>query len=263
MLITGSNSGLGKYIHTAWRCAGLTRATDWKAIQAMAERAPFEVIIHCAANTRRDITSESFYAYLQDNILLTQSLLQLPHKKFVYISSVDVYPETNMVHDENEVIVVDKIGSLYGVIKLACESLVRAMQPNHIILRPTAMLGRDAKPNSLIKILQSDAPLKLTLSAESSFNYILHEEILQFIQIALDRHLTGTFNLAAADNIQLGEAVAKLQKEVLFGQYTYKTGQINQEKAAEIFHAYKDTTWMNIQKFQKKHMEKIINVAHP
>jgi nucleoside-diphosphate-sugar epimerase len=261
MLITGSNSGLGKYIHTVLGCAGLTRTTDWKAIQNRADRTPFKAIIHCAANTRRDITSENFYAYLQDNIFLTQSLLHIPHKKFIYISSVDVYPEANKVHDEEEIIAVDKINSLYGVIKLGCESLVRSTQPDHLILRPTAMLGRDAKPNSLIKILQAESPLHLTLSAESSFNYILHEDILQFIKIALEQDLRGTFNLAASDNITLGEVVAKLKKDVFFGQYTYKTGQISQKKAEAVCHAYKDSTWVTIQKFQKKYRDEKANVV--
>ena len=47
----------------------------------------FIFIIHCAFNSKRNIEGALYY---EDNILLTENLIKLNYKKFVYISSIDV-----------------------------------------------------------------------------------------------------------------------------------------------------------------------------
>lgn len=241
-LITGSSSGLGKYLHQNLGGASFNR----KAIKDKEA----DIIIHCAFNRARDINSQNLYQYLADNVFLTKRLTKIPHKKFIYISSIDVYPQSNEKHFEGEVIDIDKVSNMYGFTKLASESLIRNLCPNFLILRCAALLGKDSNENSLIKISKEARPT-LTLSSNSVFNYILHKDVLEFIKLAIGKDLQGIYNLASSKNIALTEVAAMLGKKVDFGNYVYNTGKIENSKITSIFPAFKKTSKEVILEFTK------------
>ena len=160
----------------------------------------FDAIIHCAFNSKRNI--EDFYSYYEDNILLTENLIKLNYKKFVYISSIDVKNPS-----ENN----------YGLMKKIAESIVRKRVENNLIIRPSAILGKGIRKNSLIKILEEEIP-KLTLSEKSTFNYILQEDMLEFISKAITEDIAGEYDFTSSSNITLGDIARKYNKKVLFGK---------------------------------------------
>src|SRR5262245_6198955 len=94
ILISGAASGLGNAIYRALGGIPLVRGLSLDDPSVRAAE-PFDVIIHCAVNARYPITMGSAFDYLDDNFLLTQRLLNLPHKRFIYMSSLDVYPKHN------------------------------------------------------------------------------------------------------------------------------------------------------------------------
>ena len=68
-LITGINSGLGKYLYENLpNTVGLNRSTNFEAIKHI----KYDTIVHCAFNKEMQITD--YKKYLEDNILLTQKL---------------------------------------------------------------------------------------------------------------------------------------------------------------------------------------------
>ena len=106
------------------------------------------------------------------------------------------------------------------------ESLVLKNSSRSLILRPSAMLGSESRPNSLIKMLK-DKPLKLELSGDSIFNYILHEDVGKFIYRSIEARIEGVYNLASLENITLNDVVRKYKlKNVTFGDFKYSTGDI-------------------------------------
>ena len=159
-LITGTSSGLGKYLHDNLGGISLNR----EKIQKNGA----EIIIHCAFNSDRNPKNTD--QYFRDNVFLTGELTKVPHKKFIFISSVDVYPKDAKRHFENEVINRNKIDGLYAATKFMSEQLVKKNCSNFLILRCVALLGKDSRKNSLIKIIKDDKPT-LTLSGKSVFNY--------------------------------------------------------------------------------------------
>lgn len=241
-LITGSSSGLGKYLYN--KLGGISFNRDGTNVKEA------EVLIHCAFNQTREVNSKNLYQYLFDNVFLTKKLAKIPHKKFIYISSVDVYPKNNQKHFENEVIDISQVSGIYAITKLMSESLIQDLCPNFLILRCSALLGRDAKENSLIKIIKEENPA-LTLSPDSVFNYILHKDVLEFIKIALDRDLQGIYNLASSENITLFQITELLGKKVSFGNYMYNAGNIDNEKASELLPSFKKTSKETINEFTK------------
>ena len=239
-LITGTSSGLGKYLYANLGGIFFDRLApkDKKA----------DIIIHCAFNRTRNVTTHNLYQYLSDNIFLTKSLAKSPHKKFIYISSIDVYPQNTKKHSEDDVIDVNKVSTTYAFTKLLSESIIQNLCPNFLILRCATLLGKDSKENSLIKIVNENHPT-LTLSADSVFNYILHKDVLAFIKLAIEKDLHGIYNLASSENITLAEVSNVLKKNVSFGTFFYTISNINNTKAALILPAFKKTSTEVISEF--------------
>ncbi|HEX4045722.1 MAG TPA: NAD(P)-dependent oxidoreductase [Gammaproteobacteria bacterium] len=248
ILVTGARSGLGRHCCERFNGVPLTRQTSFAELYDAAKQKPFRAIIHAAFNTKPEVSDTQLYTYLQDTLLLTKQLLTLPHQKFIFISSVDVYPKNHQRHHEDETIQLNDVHNIYGVAKLMTESMVQHEGNNPLILRPTALLGVYAKANSLVKIL-TQANVALTLAAESTFNYIRHEDVSEFIQQALLMDLTGIYNLAAAEKISLAEICQRYQRSAVFGQYAYQTDDIANEKALAVRADFARTSLENVQLF--------------
>lgn len=241
-LISGSSSGLGKYLHDQLGGSVFNRTG------ANVEEA--EIIIHCAVNRAKEVDSKNFYQYLSDNVFLTKKIAKIPHKKFIYISSVDVYPKNNEKHSEDEVIDVDQVSGIYAITKLMSESIIQNFSPNYLILRCSSLLGRDARENSLVKIIKEENPI-LTLSSESVFNFILHKDVLEFVSAAIEEDLQGVYNLVSEENITLLEIVRSLKKEVIFGSYFYNVGHIDNKKVRKVLQNFKKNSKEVIKEFMK------------
>lgn len=242
ILVTGTRSGLGKYIHEKLGGIGLTRQNSDEILRKLKVEG-VDVIIHCAFNPRSDFSLDSFADYIGDNVLLTHRLAEIPHQKFIYVSSIDVYAgSSNQVHSENDVIHADPITGIYGMTKLASESIVKRYGRNHLILRGVGFLGAHARKNSCRKIIE-DNPCELTLAADSIFNYVRHADVLNFIRYALDNNLKNEiFNLASSANITLSEIAELFKKKVKFGSFRYDVGHISNEKASSLMPSLRQTT---------------------
>jgi len=250
ILITGSASGLGKYFYENLSGKGLDRDTSFEELEKIKKQG-VDIIIHCAFNSSKNVNSNSLNSYLKDNIFLTKNLVPIPHKKFIFISSIDVYPKDQNIHSEEEIINLDSIDDIYGITKLMSEAIVKNNCKNYLILRCSALLGKYSRKNSLIKIIENDE-CNLTLSGKSEFNYVLHSDILEFIKFAIKKNLQGVYNMVSFQNITLSEIVNIFGKKVNFGKYVYKTGQIDNSKIASIFPVFKKTSIEIINKFTKE-----------
>jgi nucleoside-diphosphate-sugar epimerase len=251
VLVTGTASGLGKHCREFFRGTAFSREAELSELMKIANKKPFRAIIHSAFNTKSDIDASQLYSYLQDTTFLTKKLLQIPHEKFIFISSTDVYPKDDALHAEDELINVKNMQDIYGISKLMSESIIQNEASNSLILRPTALLGPYARPNSLIKMLTQENP-SMTLAGNSTFNYILHKDLSDFINTALMNDLVGIYNLAAVSNIQLENVSQQFNRPITFGNYVYQTGNINNQKAAGVLDNFKNTSLMNINLFRKE-----------
>tara|TARA_R110000824_G_scaffold101386_6_gene240862 strand:- start:851 stop:1579 length:729 start_codon:yes stop_codon:yes gene_type:complete len=230
ILVTGVSSGLGKTVTEQFpSCIALNRENRNEVI-SMCRNKSLKAIIHCAFNSSNEINDH--YKYLDDNILLTNDLLDLKYDKFVYISSIGVYMD-----DCN-----------YKTFKLLSESLVKSKSENNLILRSSAILGKNMRYNSLLKILKENN-LKLTLSKNSVFNYVLQNDIIDFIKYSISEDITGTFNFTSSDNISLGEVESYFNKNVIFGDFFYETPSLSNEKLIDLFNQADRTSMEVINKF--------------
>jgi nucleoside-diphosphate-sugar epimerase len=211
VIVTGATSGLGKYIvESNDNFIGLTRANRKKIMNGFYNNSS-TVIIHCAFNNSVDI--KDYYKYVDDNILLTKELSTLPHRKFIYLSSINVYREEN---------------SAYKLSKLFAESIVESDCNNPLIIRSSAILGKAMRYNSFLKILKEKNP-SLSLSGDSTFNYILQSDLCDFILSSVTDNIVGTYNFTSCGNITLKDLAIMFESSPNFGNYLYDTPEVSNQ----------------------------------
>lgn len=212
-LISGSSSGLGRFLLENLQGDKLTRN-----IAHPYPRCIYSSIIHCAW------PKDYEYNYINNITQLTDQLILQPHKKFIFLSSIDVYPKNKAINTENDRINPNDILGLYGVGKFLIEELIKARCENYLILRCGAFLGKYTPDNNIRRVSEGrDA----SISCESKFNIITYEQILDFIKLGLEKDLTGIYNIVAKNNIKLIDLDGIGMN---YGEYLYQTPKISYEK---------------------------------
>ena len=227
-LVTGIKSGLGKYLYENLPDAhGLDRG----GLNLIKDE-DYDVIVHCAFNKASDIHNiGDYYNYLNDNILLTQELLKLKYKKFIYISTIDVYPtEPN----------------LYGLFKRFAESIVK-QKSKTIILRCSMILGKDTKPNHVTK-LKDNIP-SIGLSGDSTFNYISNKDILLFIQSYSERCPEGIIDFVSNEPLKLEITHKTLNSNTNLGQFTYDSDYVFTNPIYNIYPEFDKSSLDNLKQY--------------
>lgn len=230
LLVTGAASGLGAAVHRALGGMPMTRATPWAEIE---RAAPYDAIVHCAFGAQKVVTPATAHAYLEDNLLLTERLISIRHRKFVYVSSIDVYPLPRRGAAEDDDYDLARLSGPYSFAKLFSDALVRARCPDHLILRPASLLGRTMRPSTTLRVLTETAP-RVFLHPDSRFNFVLHDDIAAFIARAIAEEIGGVFNLASTGAVRLGDIAERLGLSATFGDHVYDAGEVSNAKIAAI-----------------------------
>ena len=232
ILVTGAAGGLGQALQRALGGIPFTRQHSVADLR-QATAAPFDAIVHCAFGRQKTFTHATAYSYLNDSILLTEQLASVPHRKFIFVSTIDVYPNDGGLHSEDDEIDFSRAAGPYAFAKLFCEAVVRERTENHLILRPAAMLGPTMRPNNLVRMVRETGS-SLTLTANSRINAILHRDVIEFVVFALDHDVTGVFNLSSVASVTLGEVAESFGISPRYGNFTYDAIDVDNVKAASL-----------------------------
>jgi len=246
-LITGTSSGLGRHLLETMGGIAFDRSKPPQSHCRNQDR-PFDAIIHCAYNVAQQVAESDLPEYLDDNVGLTERLVKLPHRKFIYLSSVDVYPGAGGPFTEDTEITADACADPYVAAKLASEAIVRERAKAPVILRPTTMLGEYARRNSVIRALDEE-PCSLFLSGESVYNFVLHEDVGDFIRLCLKNGIEGVFNIASRDFVRLDVITRHFRRNVNFGSHVYTVGNLDNTRAASLLPAFARTSMETLEMF--------------
>ncbi|MBI5594725.1 MAG: NAD(P)-dependent oxidoreductase [Elusimicrobia bacterium] len=216
MLVTGAASGLGRFLHGALGGKGLRRGDPLDGLSP-------EVIVHCAANARRDAGPEALRA---DNIAYTERLLALPHGRFVFLSSVEAAAPR----------------SDYARAKAEAEGLVLTRGRRALVARCGALLGPGMRPNALVRLLWSKP---VGLASGSVFDWVLYEDVLDFLRAGLEKGLEGIYNLVPSRPATLGEAAAALGLSAEWGAFRYESPRADGSAAAAVCPGLRRTSLEN------------------
>ena len=198
ILITGTSSGLGKYLFRKIPSDKYIRdfPTDFL-------NKKFDLIIHTACGMPQDNQSFHDYHLYQKKIL--DNLLKLSFKKFIFISSIEASKENSTFSD-------------YALNKIKLEDIIIQNLRNFLIIRPTLLLGPDMRFNQILKIATNNKS-KLSLSPKSSFNLIYYSDILPILK----SEFFGVINLMSRNNISLEEVANYFDSNPNWGDYKYVT----------------------------------------
>jgi len=204
VLVTGANSGLGKFIFQ--RLIGATALTR-KNRDDIVNGKKYDIIIHPAYNSSNVNFTDLDLKYVDDNLLLTSELINLCESQFVYISSIDS---------------VNKIESSYALFKKLSEELIRSKVENHCIIRPSHLIqsgDSDKIPGSVRKII-NDEPISLT--ENSKFNLVSYQDILSYVVKKIKNEIEDKeINLVNSESIMVSEVIEILEKNIGYGNFEY------------------------------------------
>jgi nucleoside-diphosphate-sugar epimerase len=236
VLISGAAGGLGSAVHKRLRGTALVRGMSLDDVRIRAAQ-PFDAIVHCALNSSMPVTMQNCYGYLEDNFLLTQKLLDLRHRKFIYLSTLDIYPRLGRAIAEHEDVDLSSVVGPYAFVKLFSDIMTQVRTSNHLVLRTSTQLGSKMRRTVTLRLL-TEPNCRIELSADSRYNYILQDDVVSFIQLALESDLRGIYNIASRGNVRLREIASSLGLTAQFGNKLYDIGPIDAARAAKLVPAF-------------------------
>ncbi len=225
ILVTGSSSGLGKFLSENLKCDVFNRNKNFESLE-------YDVIIHCAWDCRNTVNQRDLLDYVNNNIFLTKRLIEeLKFKKMIFLSSVDVYPK-NSDRIESSDIDVNLIKNIYGKSKLICEEIVKKSQ-NYLILRSAGIIGKNKLPKGILNIFKNG---ETTLTSDSVVNYITHGDILSVINqyINCDIIKNETINVTSDTSLYMKEMECFVYP-IKYGTYNYDVDFVDNTKFKNCF----------------------------
>lgn len=230
ILVTGTKRGLGKFLQIHFNSDRLDRETSVPSHS-------FDVIIHCAVSKAKDVDLDNCADYFSDNVFLTKNILSIPCKKFIYLSTVDVYPKFSRYWAESDLLTFNTgspLLGMYGISKFVSESLVSNSVQNFTILRCAVLLNKYSRFNSIRQILDSSKHHDLFVSGESKYNYVLVSDLVRFIELVITNDLQGIYNVASSDYVRLDDLAREFNSDVSFSDYIYDLGKADNRKICNV-----------------------------
>lgn len=137
-----------------------------------------------------------------------------------YLSSTRVYFGADSADEGSELRVLPgDDGILFGIMKMAAEKLCYAFNnPAVRVVRLSSVVGFAPNGKSLIPALIKDAVLRrrmnLTISPQSSRDYIAVEDVIDILPRIAVEGKRRCYNIASGVNIRLGEIVRLIAREL-------------------------------------------------
>jgi UDP-glucose 4-epimerase len=171
-----------------------------------------DTIIHAGAFTPKNGNQANEYYKCTSNITNTEALLKanlLNLKRFVFLSTLDVYGVSDVLTEESPVIPI----TLYGQSKVYCEKMIVSWANQNNILPQILRIGHvygpgeeqylKAIPVMIKKILNSE-PIQIFGSGMDIRSFIYIEDVIQAIIKSIDLDLFyGPINIAGGNQISI------------------------------------------------------------
>ena len=233
-LISGTSSGIGKFL---CQKLPLSESFDRFAQISKYKKNTYDVIIHCAYDASSLNGHKNLYEQTKSNIKMVEELCDINTKVFIFFSSIDVYPKKSSENLLDYELGSGELLNRHAFFKIVGESIVASKVKNHIILRPSLMIGKDARASTFVNIVNGNKG-PFTLSKNSRFNVITHDQVLFCIQAALNTNKKGVINLCSGLELSLEEVAEHAgNNSIKWGKYEYLTPKIEYSNAIHSFGA--------------------------
>jgi nucleoside-diphosphate-sugar epimerase len=204
--VIGANGFVGRNLMRSFlmkniNAIGITRETLIGEIQGK----HFRKVFFCAGNSKTFLSQKDPQFCLERNVNnLYQYLSNLSYDKFIYVSSVIVYPQTNLLRSEHFLIDISDL-SIYGTHKYLAERYVKEFAKTWVILRPTGFFGNGLKKNFLFDLRNNKE--EVFLKKSSWIDYMPVEWFCNVAAILSDKVENDVVNIGSNCPISVLELI--------------------------------------------------------
>jgi nucleoside-diphosphate-sugar epimerase len=170
---------------------------------------PCDLLINANGNSKKFLADDDPATEFDASVAsVVRSFVDFSAKRYVYLSTIDVYPCFDDPRRNRETAVIDPARlSRYGLHKHLAEQIVRKYAASWLICRLGGMVGAGMWKNSIFDILH-DRPLRV--SAASEYQFMNTDDVARIVLTLVRRQPENElFNVCGAGCIALAE-VAKL-----------------------------------------------------
>lgn len=195
------------------------------------------LLINADGNSKKFLADENPVEDFRLSVLsVLQSLEDFKSKKYVLISSIDVYPDHSHPEKNREDTAIDtECLSRYGFHKYLSELLVKYYASSWIIVRLGGVLGPGLRKNPVFDLL-NDVPLRT--SEESRFQYLTTDAVAEIVFKLVEKGRWGeVFNICGTGTVTLREIRSWLNKPLCYFQERVprERYEVNTEKIDQFF----------------------------
>jgi nucleoside-diphosphate-sugar epimerase len=162
-----------------------------------------DVLINANGNSKKFLAKDDPKLEFQASVAsVRNSLVDFKFKKYVFLSTSDVYPDCSApaLTDEDMLLPVDR-QSPYGFHKHMAELCVRHAARDWLIVRQGGFVGPGMKKNAVFDVLNGE---KLWVHPDSRFQFIGTEDSAKIVmQLVHDGVSNEVFNLSGSGTISV------------------------------------------------------------
>lgn len=218
---------LVKFLNGSYEICAITRKN-----YHMYRTQKFDILINANGNSRRFWANEHPPEDFEMSTLsVMKSLFDFQYKKYVYISTPDVYenPTNPTTTSEDSPADIQKL-SPYGLHKRLSEELVKCYAQNFLILRSAALLGNRLKKGVAFDILRGN---ELFVTPNSKIQSITTFAVANIIKTLLENGISGEiFNVGGKGTVTpediglLAGKQLRIREDASNQQYEMNTNKI-------------------------------------
>lgn len=213
----------------------------------------FDIVINANGNSRRfwanQNPADDFFA---STVSVMKSIFDFPCKKYIYLSSSDVYENHTGSSYTKEDMEINQVNlSVYGLHKLLSELIIKKYKEKFLILRLSMVLGANLKKGPFYDILQNN-PLYISLNTK--LQLITTRAIFEIIKILLENNLINeVINIGGVNTFSFKKIHQYFDQKIKISSVAEKQiYQMNIEKLKQFYPALK-TSEEYLKEFLSKH----------
>ncbi len=171
-----------------------------------------DLLINADGNSKKFLAERDAPAEFEASVTsVLRSLLDFPCRRYVYLSTIDVYPRCDGPRWNRETAAIDPARlSRYGLHKFLAEQLVRKYAPRWLICRLAGLVGAGLWKNSIHDILH-DQPL--WVHVDSTYQYMHTDDVARIIlKLSRGQPENEVFNICGEGCVSLAEVLAMAGK---------------------------------------------------
>lgn len=175
----------------------------------------FDVFVNANGNSKRFLALQNVIEDFEASTnSVYKTIFDFNFKKYVYISSVDVYPDPSSpkrTQEDLEIKIIDQ--NSYGFHKYLSEQIIKKHVSDWLILRPSTILGSNLKKGPIYDILENR---HLFVTLDSKLQLITSNAIAKIIEILIKKSIKNEIvNVGGVGALSFSKLYKFFDKKIL------------------------------------------------